>query len=165
MLLIDEILIRIFSSPYILNLSIMKYAIFLFCAMIAYPMNAQNTEQQNFQAIKNLLEEQRLAWNNYDLEAFMEGYWKSDSLKFYGSNGVTHGWKNTLERYQKGYPSKAHTGELVFKIKSISKIEDTSYYVMGAFFLYREVGDANGIFMIVLKKIDGQWKIIADTSC
>ena len=31
----------------------------------------------------------------------MEGYWKSESLKFYGANGVTYGWDNTLERYQK----------------------------------------------------------------
>jgi hypothetical protein len=35
---------------------------------------------------------------------------------------------------------------------------------MGEYFLSRKVGDANGIFMILFKKIDGEWKIIADTS-
>jgi hypothetical protein len=95
----------------------------------------------------------------------MEGYWKSDDLKFYGSNGVTYGWNNTLERYRKAYPSKDHTGTLTFVINDISGIENGSYYVMGEYHLQRKVGDANGIFMIIFKKINGQWKIIADTSC
>jgi hypothetical protein len=94
----------------------------------------------------------------------MQGYWKSDSLKFFGNNGVTFGWNNTLERYNTAYPSKDYSGTLVFKIHEITPIEKKSYYVMGEYFLSRKVGDANGIFMILFKKIDGEWKIIADTS-
>lgn len=116
-------------------------------------------------AIRKVLEDQRLAWNNYDLEGFMQGYWKSEKLKFYGSNGVTHGWDNTLKRYKTAYPSKEHTGTLKFVLNEISKINKESYYIMGEFHLERSVGNADGIFMIILKKIKGQWKIIADTSC
>lgn len=116
-------------------------------------------------AIRKVLEDQRQAWNNYDLEGFMQGYWNSEELKFYGSNGVTYGWKNTLERYKTAYPSKAHTGTLKFVLNDISKINKGSYYVMGEYHLERSVGNADGIFMIILKKIDGEWKIIADTSC
>jgi len=36
---------------------------------------------------------------------------------------------------------------------------------MGEYHLTRNVGDANGVFMIIFKKINGEWKIIADTSC
>lgn len=117
------------------------------------------------QEIRKVIEKQRNDWNNYDLEAFMEGYWNSDELKFYGSNGVTYGWKNTLERYKNGYPTKEHTGELNFVVREISRIEKGSYYVLGEFHLTRSVGDADGIFMIIFKKIKGEWKIIADTSC
>ncbi len=116
-------------------------------------------------AIRKVMADQQEAWNNYDLEGFMQGYWKSEDLKFYGSGGVTHGWNNTLERYQKGYPSKEHTGTLRFVIKEISKINRASYYVLGEYHLERSVGNADGIFMIIFKNIDGQWKIIADTSC
>ena len=116
-------------------------------------------------AIRKVLEDQRQAWNNYDLEGFMQGYWKSEKLKFYGSNGVTYGWDNTLKRYKTAYPSKEHTGTLKFVLNEISKIDKGSYYIMGEFHLERSVGNANGIFMIILKKINGQWKIIADTSC
>lgn len=116
-------------------------------------------------AIRNVLATQQQAWNNYDLEGFMQGYWKSEELKFYGSNGVVNGWNSTLERYKKAYPSKEHTGTLNFVINDISQIEKGSYYVMGEYHLERSVGNANGIFMIIFKKIDGEWKIIADTSC
>ena len=116
-------------------------------------------------AIRKVMADQQDAWNSYDLEGFMQGYWKSEDLKFYGSDGVTHGWNNTLERYKKGYPSKEHTGTLKFVLNEVSKINESSYYVMGEYHLERSLGNADGIFMIIFKKIDGQWKIIADTSC
>ena len=122
---------------------------------------AQNADKD---AIKNLLEVQRQAWNNYDIDGFMEGYWKSEDLKFYGSSGVTYGWDNTLERYKKAYPTKEHFGTLEFVLNEISIIDEGSYYVMGEYHLKRTIGNAGGIFMLILKKIKGEWKIIADTS-
>ena len=116
-------------------------------------------------AILAIMAQQQQDWSNGDLEGFMDGYWKSDSLKFYSSRGVNYGWKNTLENYKKGYPTKAHSGILKFKINDISKIEEAAYFVMGEYLLSREIGDANGVFMIIFKKIDGVWKIIADMSC
>jgi len=116
-------------------------------------------------AILKVMHDQEVAWNNHDLEGFMQGYWKNDSLKFYGSNGLTKGWQNTLNNYKKGYPTKAESGTLKFVINDISKIENESYWVMGEYHLTRQVGDANGIFIIIFKKINGKWKIIADMSC
>ena len=122
-------------------------------------------DHEDEDAIRKVMQDQQTAWNNYDLEGFMEGYWKSEELKFYGSSGVTYGWQNTLDRYKKGYPSKEHTGTLQFVLKEISQIDKSSYYVLGEYHLERSVGNANGIFMIIFKKIKGDWKIIADTSC
>ena len=115
--------------------------------------------------ILSVMKSQEKAWSNYDLEGFMQGYWKSDSLKFFGRNGVTKGWQQTLDNYKKGYPSKDHSGTLNFKIHDITKIDNSSYFVMGEYFLKRPIGDANGVFMIIFKKINGEWKIVADTSC
>lgn len=115
--------------------------------------------------IEQVLKNQELAWNNHDLEGYMQGYWKSDSLKFYGSKGLTYGWDKTLSNYKKGYPTKAESGTLKFVINDISKIENGAYMVFGEYHLERTIGDANGIFTIIFKYIDGQWKIIADMSC
>ncbi len=144
----------------------MKNLVFLFVFFIGFICLSQTeTEANDKSAILAVLNEQSKAWSNHDLEGFMQGYWKSDSLKFFGKSGITYGWQNTLDRYKRGYPNKEHTGTLEFTITSISRIEENSYYVMGEFFLSRKVGNANGIFMIIFKRIDGEWKIIADTSC
>ena len=137
----------------------------LFIALIVTMSLASQTEAKDRKAILTVLKIQQDAWNKGDLEGFMQGYWKSDSLKFYGSKGVTNGWQKTLENYKKGYPSKEYTGTLSFTIEAISKIEDNSYYVMGQFHLFRDIGNANGVFLIIFRKIEGKWKIIADLSC
>jgi hypothetical protein len=111
------------------------------------------------------MEAQEIAWNKQDFEGFMQGYWNSDALTFYGANGLTKGWQNTLDNYKKRYPTKAESGMLQFVINDISKIENDNYWVMGEYHLKREVGDANGVFMIIFKNINGEWKIVADMSC
>jgi hypothetical protein len=125
----------------------------------------ETSVEEDKQEIIAIMKAQEKAWSNHDLEGFMQGYWKSDSLKFYGSNGITLGWDKTLANYKKGYPTKDHSGELTFKVNDISKINNGAYFVMGEYHLKRKVGNANGVFMIIFKKIKGEWKIIADTSC
>ncbi|MEZ4874284.1 MAG: DUF4440 domain-containing protein [Flavobacteriaceae bacterium] len=116
-------------------------------------------------SILAVMKNQEEAWSKHDLEGFMQGYWKNDSLKFYGSRGITYGWEQTLANYKKGYPTADQSGTLTFKVNDISEIERDAYWVMGEYFLKRTVGDAQGIFMIIFKKVDDEWKIVADMSC
>ena len=143
----------------------MKKLLFLFATILILSSCSTSTEEQDKKDILAIMDVQQIAWSKHDLEGFMKGYWKSDSLKFYGSSGITYGWDKTLANYKKGYPTPDHSGTLKFKINDITKIETASYYVMGAYHLTRKVGDANGVFMIIFKKIKGEWKIVADTSC
>jgi hypothetical protein len=116
-------------------------------------------------AILKVMNNQEIAWSQNDLDSFMEGYYQSDSLKFYGKSGLTKGWQQTLDTYKKGYPSKDHSGTLYFKILDISPIENQSYWVMGSYVLNRNIGNSSGVFMIIFKKIEDEWKIVADMSC
>lgn len=143
----------------------MKKVLFLLFALPLFCIAQTTDEQEDKAAIAEVLSVQQSAWNNYDIERFMETYWKSDELTFYGSSGVVKGWQNTMDRYKKSYPSKDHFGHLEFVTNDISKINDGAYTVMGEYHLTRPVGNLHGIFMLVLKKVDGDWKIIADTSC
>jgi ketosteroid isomerase-like protein len=124
-----------------------------------------STIEDDTRAIKEVMSAQEIAWNNHDLEGFMAGYWQDDNLKFYGSNGLTKGWHNTLANYKKSYPTPSDSGILEFIINDVSKIETGNYWIMGDYHLKRPIGDANGVFMIIFKKINGQWKIVADMSC
>ena len=143
----------------------MKKLLLIFCLLSLMTCQGQTTEQEDKEAIILVMKTQEKAWSNNDLEGFMKGYWQSDSLKFYGSRGLTKGWQQTLDNYKKGYPTKEHSGSLNFTIDDISKIENGTYSVMGQYHLKRSVGDANGVFLIIFKKINGEWKIIADMSC
>ena len=147
----------------------MKFISFIFILFLLGCTNQQNSQDATLESakteIQKVMQNQEMAWNTHNLEGFMQGYWKSDSLKFYGSNGLTLGWKNTLANYKKGYPTKAESGTLKFVINDISKIEGNNYWVMGEYHLKRAIGNANGVFIIIFKKINGEWKIVADMSC
>ena len=146
-------------------ITIMKKLLLLLFAISLFNCDAQTTKADDKEAILLVMNTQEKAWSNNDLEGFMQGYWKSDSLKFYGSGGLTRGWQQTLDNYKKRYPTKEHSGTLTFTIDDISKVNEGSYWVMGQYHLKRSVGDANGVFLIIFKKINGDWKIVADMSC
>ncbi|MFD2726068.1 YybH family protein [Hyunsoonleella rubra] len=142
----------------------MKKIVTLFCLLVFSISYAQTPENEDTKAINKVLKNARIAWSNNDIEGFMDSYWKSDSLAFYGKKGVTYGWHETLDHYQTYYPTAAYTGKLSFKINAINKVSSDSYYVLGEYHIKRDIGNADGIFMLVFKKISGEWKIIADTS-
>ncbi|UYQ92782.1 DUF4440 domain-containing protein [Chitinophaga horti] len=123
-----------------------------------------NAQQKEVEKIKALMKVQSEAWNRQDLEGFMTTYWKSDSLMFIGKNGVTYGWQATLDNYKKGYPDKAAMGQLKFDLLEFKLLATGVYLVIGKWHLTRTIGDLNGHFSLTMKKIDGEWKIIADHS-
>jgi ketosteroid isomerase-like protein len=114
--------------------------------------------------IRNLLSTQTDAWNRGNLDDFMKGYWESDSLLFIGKSGVTHGYRNTLDNYKKGYSDTAKMGKLYFDIIEVRKISASYYWVLGKWFLKRSVGDVGGHYTLLFRKINGKWKIVADHS-
>ena len=142
----------------------MKKLVLIILLVPFFSFSQISNHERDSIAIAAVLNAQEQAWNNHDIEAFMEGYWKSDSLAFYGSSGVIKGWQPTLDRYKKAYPTKDHFGSLKFVFNEIAPIAEGIYYVMGEYHLTRPVGDTNGIFMLVVKKMAGEWKVVADTS-
>jgi len=124
-----------------------------------------NTEAQEAgQSIRKLLKEQTLAWNRGDLEGFMQGYWKNDSLCFIGKSGVTYGWSNTLANYKKGYPDTAAMGKLQFTILHVQQLSKQYAQVIGKWHLTRSIGNVQGHFTLLLRRLNGQWVIVSDHS-
>lgn len=112
--------------------------------------------------IIQVMNRQEEAWSAGDIDAFMEGYWKSENLTFIGSKGLSYGWEQTLANYKKGYPSKEIMGKLTFDILSIEQLAPDSYYMIGKFYLERKSKDASGHFTLLWKYIDGKWVIVSD---
>jgi ketosteroid isomerase-like protein len=116
------------------------------------------------QAILNLLEKQRNDWNKGDIEAFMQGYVKSDSLLFVGKSGPTYGWQKTLDNYKRNYPDKSAMGFLVFGIKKVDFLKPDLAFVLGSWNVKREKDELKGYFTLLIRKIKGEWKVVADHS-
>ena len=140
----------------------MKNIIIFF--LLAVAMSAKAQKPTDKQAILNLLEQQRGDWNKGDLEAFMQGYWKSDSLLFVGESGPTYGWRKTLDNYKKGYPDKAAMGFLTFGIKKVELITKDRAFVLGSWNVKSEKEELKGYFTLLLRKIEGVWKVVVDHS-
>lgn len=133
----------------------------LFLLMIVQLATAQTKDAK---AILQLLDRQEKSWNQGDINQFMNGYWENDSLVFVGKNGLTYGYNNTLANYKKNYPDKTYMGKLKFTILSMKALGSQFYSIIGKWELTRTVGNLSGHYTLLLKKINGDWKIISDHS-
>ena len=88
----------------------------LFFPLITY---SQNLSISDSLKIINVLETQKIAWNNNDIDEFMNGYFNSEKLVFSGQSGPVYGWKSTKERYLTKYNSKELMGNLKFDIEKM----------------------------------------------
>ena len=113
-------------------------------------------------AIWNTMLQQQKDWNNFELEAYMQGYWQSSSLTFMGKNGVTKGWQNTLDGYKRGYPNKDAVGKLTFGLTSMQQIGYETVLLIGSWNLERKTGPIGGYFSLIWKKKNNKWVIVLD---
>lgn len=127
------------------------------------PLDA-NAQQALAVEIKTVLSAQAEAWNQGDLEKFMETYWKSEKLTFSSGGTTTRGWQATLDRYKKNYtPEKM--GKLHFTDLEVTILETKTALVLGNWHLNVEDGSkSDGNFSLVVTQINGKWKIIHDHS-
>tara|TARA_Y100000022_G_scaffold175196_1_gene163707 strand:+ start:708 stop:1139 length:432 start_codon:yes stop_codon:yes gene_type:complete len=132
---------------------------FIFFPLIIY---SQNLSLSDSLKIVNVLESQKIAWNNNDINEFMNGYLNDNKLVFSGQTGPVYGWKSTKERYLTKYNSKELMGKLKFDIDNIFIVKRGVAILLGKFYLEREIGDASGFFTLVFKKVKGKWYIISD---
>jgi ketosteroid isomerase-like protein len=127
------------------------------------PMSGPETGSEDAtEAILAVLEHQVAAWNGGDQESFMEGYMKSDSLRFASGATVQYGWQTTLDRYRTAYPDRAAMGRLTFSELDIRVLSPEYALVFGRWRLKRERDMPGGLFTLLFRKVDGQWVIVHD---
>ncbi len=123
---------------------------------------AQSKDEKAENDIRKVMNEQVSAWNNGDIDGFMKGYWNSPEMTFVSGTNVTKGWQPTLERYKKGYDSKAKMGVLTFSDLDITILGNKSAVVLGKWSLQREKDNPNGLFTLTFRKLKEGWRIILD---
>ena len=138
-----------------------KVGLFVWLLLMVTALSAQSKEEAS---VRNLLTEQTKEWNNGNIAAFMETYWKSDSLMFVGKSGITCGWQKTMDNYKRNYPDTATMGKLKFDLLEVKRLSPMYFFVVGKWHLTRSIGDIGGSFTLLFQKIKNKWIIITDHS-
>jgi ketosteroid isomerase-like protein len=137
---------------------------FLFTIMMLSSVSVSVAQDRDKQEILRVLDNQIAAWNSGNLDSFMVGYWNNDSLMFIGSRGLTYGYTNTLNNYKKGYKDTTEMGKLKFTILEVKRIAADAFFVVGKWQLLRTIGNLDGHYSLVFRRIKGKWLIVADHS-
>ena len=123
---------------------------------------SQKTGQSDQALIEGVLSAQQKAWNDGNVEEFMNGYWRSEELTFSGSNGVLRGFNAVRERYHRSYPDRQTMGKLDFSGLEFHFVGKEGALVLGRWHLTREKGDIGGVFSLVFQRFPEGWRIIHD---
>lgn len=123
-----------------------------------------NTLESAVLGVKNILENQIKGWNNGHIDSFMVGYWNNESLKFITKNGIKFGYTTVSDSYKKSYPNQAAMGQLNFENLAFTPLLDNNSIinVTGRWSVYKNNQTESGLFSLIFKKIDNEWKIIID---
>jgi ketosteroid isomerase-like protein len=133
----------------------------------AIPLPAPDLDDRT--DVRRVLRRQARAWNEGDLETYMAGYARTDTLRFASGRTVRTGWEETLARYRRGYPSDEAMGTLSFSEMDVDLLSGRHALVFGRWDLARAPeagGDAGGLFTLLLENVrtdEGRrWRIVHD---
>ena len=112
--------------------------------------------------IRNVLKSQQDAWNRGDIDAFMDGYSRSDETLFVSGDDVTRGWQKVLDRYKKKYSDRAEMGTLTFSSLEITPLSNDSAVALGSWKLNRANDQPHGRFTLIFRRFPEGWRIVHD---
>lgn len=134
-----------------------------FCLIVIFrPVLAQQPAGGAVSEIRNVIRAQQDAWNRGDIDAFMNGYWRSDETVFVSGDEVTRGWRKVLDRYKAKYSDRAKMGTLTFSDLEITPLSNESAVALGSWKLKRATDQPHGRFTLIFRKFPDGWKIIHD---
>jgi ketosteroid isomerase-like protein len=136
----------------------------VFLLLLAASIAAQSEGQKTKIAadIRKVMDDQTAAWNRGDIDAFMDGYWRSEKLTFLSGTNVTRGWQQTLDNYKKGYDTRAKMGTLSFSGLDITVLARDAAVVLGNWSLQRDKDNPGGKYTLIFRKFKEGWRIVMD---
>lgn len=136
--------------------------VFLLSQMSITSSAQKPADSKSIDAIRAVLEAQRVAWNKGDIDGYMDGYHVSDTTVFISGDKVTHGWQTVRDHYKKSYDTREKMGELTFSNLEFNRIGTDHFAVIGRWMLKRSSDEPHGRFTLIFKKTRLGWRIIHD---
>jgi ketosteroid isomerase-like protein len=142
----------------------MKNKLIILAFIVCLPVITAAQDSGAAKAIRKVMDDQAAAWNRGDLDGYMQGYWKSDKLKFVSGDRITYGWQATLDNYRKKYGTRGLMGTLTFSDVEITVLSRDAAFVVGSWALAREKDAPRGKFTLLFRKLKDGWRIVTDHS-
>jgi ketosteroid isomerase-like protein len=137
-------------------------AVFIFAATTGAVSICFGEGEQIVTAIRAVLRGQELAWNQGDIDGFMNGYARAKSTIFVSEDKVTRGWETVRERYRKKYSDRAKMGTLTFSDLEITPLSHDSAIALGRWQLKRAGDQPHGRFTLIFRLTNDGWRIVHD---
>jgi ketosteroid isomerase-like protein len=112
--------------------------------------------------IRAVMDRQVAAWNRGDIDAYMEGYVRSDQLEFVSDGKITRGWQTVRDRYHRKYDSREKMGTLAFSEIKVSSLNANTAVVQGRWSLRRKADQPHGSFVLIFRRTSSGWRIVHD---
>ncbi len=145
-----------------------KKSIYLlsFLLIILASCNKPQPKPVDFAEIEKVLNQQTAEWQKGNIDGFMQGYWHSDSLQFITARGIKKSYDSVSNNYKKHYDTPEKRGFLTFRDLQFQTLDAACEIVhcTGRWHIAANEKDAekSGIFSLIFKKINGEWKIVID---
>ena len=130
--------------------------------LLAAPCRGDDAE--SIQAIRQVLDRQTAAWNQGDLDGFLDGYWHDPKVVFQSGGDRHDGFDAMKARYVRRYKSDGKAmGQVTFSGVEVLPLAADSAVVRGAWKLdLPDGGKPGGLFTLVFRRFPDGWKIVHD---
>ena len=115
--------------------------------------------------VTHVLAASAAGWNGGDLGTFMDAYLDSPTTTYWGSQGLLRGYAEIRRHYAPRFAPGAERDSLRFDDIEARRLGTDYALATSRWVLFR--GDsvtATGPFTLVLRRVEGEWKIIHDHS-
>lgn len=112
--------------------------------------------------IRAVMSAQSAAWNRGDIDGFMKGYARSNTIEFISGDKRTRGWQTVRDRYKKRYDSREKMGTLTYSELKITLLSSDAAVVLGCWKLVRKNDKPHGRFTLLFRRTPDGWRIVHD---
>lgn len=113
--------------------------------------------------VKGVIAANAAAWNEGNLPAFLGGYDNSGDVRLVADGAIATGFGDVRRHYEQAVKDAGAMGRLSFADLDVTLTSTDVATVVGRYAHASGQQQSSGAMTVVLKQIDGRWRIVQDT--
>jgi hypothetical protein len=121
---------------------------------------ALTVQQEDVQAITQVLNDQYAAWNRRDLDGYLEAFWKSPNLLYELDTQVVFGWEDAKAMIERDYANRDAMGIAIPERIQVNVISADNATTVDWWTVQFKTTRVHGISTAAWKKFPEGWRMI-----